>query len=84
MFNKKSHTTQVTPTLAGFATGSATTVLTVAATLVSLRSEASREGLFLVLSWTMYVAAAGVALVSLNMIEFTHSTRVCAAQEAGR
>ncbi len=23
-------------------------------------------------------------LVSLNMIEFTHSTRVCAAQEAGR
>lgn len=63
MFNKKSHTSQVTPTVASFATGAATTVLTVAATLVSLRSDASREGLFLVLSWTMYAAAAGVALI---------------------
>ncbi len=30
------------------------------------------------------VQAIKKALVSLNMIEFTHSTRVCAAQEAGR
>lgn len=48
---------EISPALAGFATGASTTILTIAATLVSLRSDASRESLFLVLSWTMYVAA---------------------------
>lgn len=54
---------RISPALASFATGASATVLTIAATLVSLRSDASREGLFLVLSWTMYVSAACTAIV---------------------
>lgn len=55
--------TGVSPALASFATGASTTILTIAATLVSLRSDASRESLFLVLSWIMYVSAACTAAV---------------------
>lgn len=55
--------TGISPALASFATGASTTILTIAATLVSLRSEASRESLFLVLSWTMYASAACAAVV---------------------
>lgn len=55
--------TRVSPALAGFTTGVITTILTIAATLVSLRSDASRESLFLMLTWTMYIAAACAVLV---------------------
>ena len=55
--------TGISPALASFATGASTTILTIAATLVSLRSDASRESLFLVLSWVMYVSAACTAVV---------------------
>jgi len=55
--------TGISPALASFATGASTTILTIAATLVSLRSDASRESLFLVLSWTMYASAACTAIV---------------------
>jgi hypothetical protein len=49
--------------LASFATAATTTILTIAATLVTLRSDASRESLFEVLSWTMYAAAAATFVV---------------------
>jgi hypothetical protein len=55
--------TGISPALASFTTGAATTILTIVATLVSLRSDASRESLFLVLSWAMYVAAASTFVV---------------------
>lgn len=60
---KQSHSSEVSPALAGFLSGAASTILTIAATLVSLRVDASRESLFLVLSWTMYAAAGATALV---------------------
>ena len=63
MSEKKSHSSQLSPALAGFISGAASTILTIAATLVTLRTDASREDLFLVLNWTMYVAAAATALV---------------------
>lgn len=55
--------TGISPALASFTTGASTTILTIAATLVSLRSDASRESLFLVLSWTLYASAACAAVV---------------------
>ncbi|HEY2762570.1 MAG TPA: hypothetical protein VGJ13_00915 [Pseudonocardiaceae bacterium] len=55
--------TRISPALASFATGASTTILTIAATLVSLRSGASQENLFLTLSWIMYVSAACTAVV---------------------
>jgi hypothetical protein len=55
--------TRISPALASFATGASTTILTIAATLVSLRSGASQESLFSVLSWIMYVSAACTAVV---------------------
>lgn len=54
----------INPALASFATGVSTTIATIAVTLVSLRAQASRENLFLMLSWTMYVSAACAALVA--------------------
>jgi hypothetical protein len=59
----KSHGKEINPALAGFVSGAASTILTIAATLVSLQADASREGLFLALSWIMYAAAATTALV---------------------
>jgi hypothetical protein len=55
--------TAISPALASFVTGASTTILTIAATLVSLRSGASQEALFLILSWVMYVSAACAAVV---------------------
>lgn len=53
----------VSPALSNFATGASTTILTIAATLVSLRSGASQESLFSILTWIMYVSAACTAIV---------------------
>lgn len=63
MPRKKSRGKEINPALAGFVSGAASTILTIAATLVSLQANASREGLFLALSWIMYAAAAATALI---------------------
>lgn len=53
----------ISPAVASFATGASTTLLTIAVTLVSLRSDVSRDILVLVLDWTMYALAACVIFV---------------------
>lgn len=56
------------PAVAAFFTGVVSVLLTVAATLVSLRNDADKKHLFEVLNWVMYATAAATFLVALWLI----------------
>ncbi|MFS8102363.1 hypothetical protein LFM09_35080 [Lentzea alba] len=64
------------PAVAAFASGAVSVLLTVAATLVSLRNEADKKQLFEVLNWVMYAAGAATFLVLLWIISTTLQQRI--------
>lgn len=73
---RSSKTSGVGPTVAAVVSGTVTAVFTVAATQVSLRSRATQEDLFQMLSWIMYVMAAATFLVLLWIVSESIGAKV--------
>ncbi len=55
----------ISPALAAFLSGAASSILTVVGTLVSLRNDATKQQLFEFLTWMLYVSAFAAAAITL-------------------
>jgi hypothetical protein len=70
------HESGISATVAALVSGAASTLLTIAATLVSLRSDASKTALFDVLNLMMYVSAAGLTIFLIWLISDSIASRI--------
>ena len=66
----------ISPPVAAFLSGAISSVLTVAATLVSLRSGASQQAMFQILAWVMYISSSLTVLILAWIVADTLRSRI--------